>query len=477
MFDCNRCRKTIEEVSSSNRYCPYCGTAYVLPCSNPHCDKERGLVVIGKTSVCKQCGQLYRYNPDTRDAIRTDSTGPFYTSTDAAGRTIADLLPSSGCQNCGTAILAGNQHTVTAPEELVIQTRIAYPQARHGRIYVMPLNGRLLAFHCSSLKAAGGWRAVTPEDWKPEFLSGLHIQVSESLVYIVLADRIQAYDAGRGTPAFRFNLTDISNVEALIYNNRILVVGISDNHQVVRLYDVCKLIKQPGASALIWEDCILQDARPSRYSFRPSITADDGGFSVASFNGDILRIGKDGGKATLFENFALRQVYAWATGVSIGAVLCQGDTPDRWDLNVFSIDPGVGLSYTKSLDSITPEPSLHRLIIQDNYVLFMDAEGYLQRQNLMSRGSDCDSWPVLVGSKPDEVVDMFLMPIEDGNPTVVVHSREMWSHRFRGVRLGSGHQFDLNSKPQSNDAACGVFCGRMFFVCNMNDGWITPQVM
>ncbi len=92
MERCRKCQSPVGPADASRRYCPYCGTARIIP-DPPDSGLQGGLLHVGRDVIGPHTGTVYGYFQAGDAPVPLDSlSGPFQRD----GSPVRDLFGASG---------------------------------------------------------------------------------------------------------------------------------------------------------------------------------------------------------------------------------------------------------------------------------------------------------------------------------------------------------------------------------------------
>jgi hypothetical protein len=490
------CGRPVPEASSQNRYCPYCGSAFVVPCENDRCTNRTEGIIIGRSTGCTQCGVLYRYRPDQGTPVLVKHNGPFSTgagtvavgpnSNGATGgggiQHLVDMLPASGDPYAADALLANSipkfSFRIGTASFSFQGSKICYPEARHGRVYVIPENGKVQALDYETLQPLRRWSGDAVPGWSARTVFEARIHVSETVVYLLYQGKIFGFDAGQGTRLFELSAADLVNPEAVLTRNHLAVSGTTQSQQQeVRIYDLADLCDTRVLQKKPLEVKPLSGGTASGTELPPCrLAAHSDYFYVLSSAGELLAIPTNGeGLEQVYQNFSKRSIHAWALGRDLGAVVLSPATPEG-DYDLLTFDPRQPGPAGNPIPLQTVRPSrLRQVLAYGTDVLLLDEKGVLHQLPRDNPNRPMGSWGILAGLRPDEIYELLLIPWAH-QVHVVAYCREQLIYRFRHVQLTRANEdygHDLPGlSPQAADSVTAVFCGPNLYVCNLTHGYI-----
>jgi hypothetical protein len=489
MFTCRVCGRSIAEPNAENRYCPYCGTAFVLSCANELCGNRADGIVVRRSATCGQCGALYRYAPSSGLPVLARPLGPFVSPDETASATDAgtaspaflqDLLPASGNPFSDTALLAQQPPDVTIPEkeaDFTVNTRLHDVEARHGRIYLIPQNGMVQSLDYESLTRLNFWAGEALPNWVPTNPQPVKLQVSETIVYVLHRGAVNGYDAGNGKALFSLAVNDLRDIHCLLVRNRLLVVGTAgDQKEYARLFEVEHLCdaRTPSKRPL-WEGELRGSIAPGQVLPAKRLGAYGGYFYLISRSSQLLALPMEGGGfETMYDNWGSRSIHAWNMNERTGVVMLSPPAPQGY-YSLVTFTPGTGKPVSNEIQLMTvrPREKPRSVLLWEEDLLLLDESGSLQRLPLVNPNNPTANWGALTGLQ--NIADLYppLLIPWGSQMHFVIQIKEQLSYSFRHVSLSkasTGFSAKLPASPSARDDVRAIYCGPNIYVCNMTNG-------
>ena len=497
MITCWDCQTRIPDPSSHRRYCPNCGFVYALPCSHIACVGNAGsLVFAGRDGSCRECGTLYRYDPISKQPIKTLTTGPFLSEDQATS--LVDFDPSVEDLAAETAFRL--EHQISSEGKPGFASTLIGPltavKARHQRLYVLTRQrGEIRVFDAETLTPLRSWINTFVPEWRANPAAGdISFDITATLVLVRKRHSLYGYDAGRGGgPLFTLQLAEHNPYFAAFNDQLLCVQATPRNGTSIKLYSLSTLAGARGQQVeplRVWET----DPNPLPGVHIPPLPpqrflpyGDRAFYWDASGKLNILDY-KTGQQTRIFANVEGQRVVAWAGTPKRGVALLEpNQIQDPYSLLRF--DPQqhtfeLESLRTASLLTLRPHHSLNNLLIREDdlYLLSEWREGVpgVEHPGCMWRVSlnalaDRRLASVNLIQGREVLLGIAMLPLRD-QAFACVHTKNQARHFFHVARLNTTTQDGygaIDVGPFAEHTANVASAQEGFIVTDLDEGTVS----